>query len=656
MDFTATTVRGSGFRQGVTVKIAGQTATVVAVEPDRLDIVVPPSLTVAGPAVVEVIDPSGLSAVRLGGFLYREPLRVALLSPDRAPQQGGVAVELRGTGFMPGLGVSFGGTGSFQVEVAGMERAVAVAPPHAQGLVDVAAVLSGQTFVKPRSFLYGTGAVSRLPTPPVHDVRVEGAVAFVALGGESDIVGLDDEGNLVTYEQRRRTGSGGLMVADLSEPTVAREVKRVNVSAPGGVRRMARADNTLYMAAGSSGVVAVNVTQPANAAVSFTLPVQGEAVDVVTAGSLIFVADSSGVRVFRTGETELPMLVAHRPLPGGASALALHGGLLLASNASATDAKLYVLDARRGDLPPLAPEAHLPLSAPARHIAVEGTRAFVSLGRAGQVAIVELTDPTAPAPAGTLVLRDELNQGWLSAEQTLVAGDVVWVAGGGGKVQRFVAPVGQQPRWLETAAVTGDAKALARAGRYLMVGTLLLDVSGRAVEMPLTEADDAAGALAGSLVSVALDHLELRGTVPVAGAVVPVGVVPEVLLTGLPDMATAGAARLEGSDGAEVRVARQARADTEGGRLALVPQSPLAVSTDYVLRVGETLADLGGRPLGTDVAVRFRTGPSAAPEQPVILAMAPVTGLEAGGDTAVLTGEGFQPGCQVWVGDTLARE
>ncbi|HEX8697913.1 MAG TPA: IPT/TIG domain-containing protein, partial [Myxococcaceae bacterium] len=427
------------------------------------------------------------------------------------------------------------------------------------------------------------------------------------------------------------------------------------MSAPGGVRHMARAGNTLYMAAGNSGVVAVNVTQPANAAVTFTLPVQGEAVDVLTVGSLIFVADSSGVRVFRTGETELPMLVAHRPLPGGASALALHGGLLLASNASPTDARLYVLDARRGDLPQLAPEAQLPLSAPARHIAVEGTRAFVSLGRAGQVAIVELTDPAAPAPAGTLVLRDELNQGWISAEQTLVAGDVVWVAGGGGKVQRFVAPVGQQPRWLETAAVTGDAKALARAGRYLMVGTLLLDVNGRAVEMPLTDARDAAGALAGSLVSVALDHLELRGTVPVAGAVVPVGVVPEVLLTGLPDMATAGAARLEGADGAEVRVARQARADTEGGRLALVPQSPLAVSTDYVLRVGETLADLGGRPLGTDVAVRFRTGPSAAPEQPVILSMAPATGLEAGGDTAVLTGEGFLPGCQVWVGDTLAQ-
>ncbi|HEX8701694.1 MAG TPA: IPT/TIG domain-containing protein, partial [Myxococcaceae bacterium] len=220
-ELTATTVRGTGFRAGVTVKVAGQLATVLAVEPDRLDIVVPPSLTVAGPAAVEVIDPSGLSAVRLGGFLYREPLRVALLSPDRAPQQGGVAVELRGTGFMPGLGVRFGGTASFQVEVAGMERAVAVAPPHAQGLVDVEAVLSGQTFVKPRSFLYGTGAVSRLPTPPVHDVRVEGAVAYVALGGESDIVGLDDEGDLVTYEQRRRTSGGGLMVADLSEPTVA---------------------------------------------------------------------------------------------------------------------------------------------------------------------------------------------------------------------------------------------------------------------------------------------------------------------------------------------------------------------------------------------------------------------------------------------------
>ena len=654
-DFTATTVQGAGFRAGVAVKVAGQSATVLSVQPERIEIVVPPSISVAGPAAVEVVDPSGLSAVRLGGFLYREPLRLALLSPDRSPQQGGVAVEVRGTGFMPGLSVRFGGTSSFQVDVPSMERAVAVAPPHAQGLVDVEAVLGPQSAVKPRSFLYGTGAVSRLPTPPVRDVRVEGTVAYVALGGESDIVGLDAEGHLVTYEQGRRTSNGALLVADIGEPTVVREVKRLTLSAAGGVRRMAKAGNTLYLAAGSQGVVAVDVTQPANAAVKLTLPVQGEAVDVVASDSLIFVADSSGVRVFRTGETEQPMLMAQRALPGGASALALYGGLLLASNASATDARLYVLDARRGDLPPLSPAAQLPLSAPARHIAVEGTRAFISLGRAGQVAIAELTDPTAPAPAGTLVLRDELNQGWISAEQALVAGDVVWVAAGGGKAQRFLAPVGQTPQWLETAAVMGDAKALSRAGRYLMVGTLLLDVDGRPVELPLADARDKTGVLAGGLVSVALDHLELRGTVPVAGAVVPLGVMPEALLTALPDMATASAVRLESADGAEVQVARQSRADTEGGRLALVPQSPLSVGTEYVLRVGATLADLGGRALGADVAVRFRTGPSAAPEQPVILAMAPVTGLEAGGDAAVLSGEGFLPGCQVWVGDALAQ-
>ncbi|MET0406725.1 MAG: IPT/TIG domain-containing protein, partial [Cystobacter sp.] len=413
-DFTATTVWGAGFRDGVGVRVAGQVATVVSVQPDRIEIVVPPSLTVAGPAAVEVVDPSGLSAVRLGGFLYREPLRLALLSPDRSPQQGGVAVELRGTGFIPGLGMRFGGTDSFQVEVSSMERAVAVAPPHAQGLVDVEARLGTRSALKARSFLYGTGAVARLPTPPVRDVRVEGTVAYVALGGESDIVGLDAEGHLVTYEQGRKTGSGGLMVADIGEPTVAREVRRLSLGGVGGVRRMAKVGNTLYLAAGSQGVVAVDVTQPANAAVTLTLPVQGEAMDVVASDSVLFVADGSGVRVFRTGETEQPMLVAQRSLPGGASALALYDGLLLVSNASPTDARLHVLDARRGDLAPLTGESWLSLAAPARHIAVEGTRAFVSLGRAGQVAIVELTDPTAPAPAGTLVLKDELNQGWVS--------------------------------------------------------------------------------------------------------------------------------------------------------------------------------------------------------------------------------------------------
>ena len=54
----------------------------------------------------------------------------------------------------------------------------------------------------------------------------------------------------------------------------------------------------------------------------------------------------------------------------------------------------------------------------------------------------------------------------------------------------LLAPAGQAPQLLETAAVPGDAEAIARMGRYLLAGTLLLDVQGRRVDLPLSDPAD----------------------------------------------------------------------------------------------------------------------------------------------------------------------
>ncbi|MFP2932271.1 IPT/TIG domain-containing protein, partial [Pyxidicoccus sp. 3LG] len=604
----------------------------------------------AGPALVEVIDtPSGLRDARLGGFLYREPLRLLTLSSTQSPQQGGGDIVVTGRGFVPGLAVRFDTTPSFDARVLSMEQAVVRVPPHAAGLVDVTATLPGQSFVLPRSFLYGSGAVSRLPTLPVAQVLVDNGVAFAALGGETAIVGADG----TVYAESRATSEGGLLIARLSELPTITEVKTLTFPVTGGVRRLAKAGSRVYLAAGAAGVRVVEVSQVDAPVVTTTLGVTTAARDVLVRDDLLFVADGAGVSTYRLGETDAPLPVGSRALSGGAVSLASWGPYLLVADGNESAPRLHVLDARKGGLPTVGT---FPLSAPAQHLYAQGTRAYASLGRAKQVAVVELSDPANPAPAGQLVLTDAQGRTWMSAEQTWVSGGVAYVAAGGGKVQRFAVPVGQPPYALERAQVVGDARTLAFADNYLLVGTLLLDVNGRAVELPLELASDQSGALAGSLSAVALDHLELVGTTPESGDTVAPGEPVRVHLSELPDFATADAVTLSRDDGsnAAVAVARRVMATTEGADVVLEPYAPLATSAAYRLHIGQDLANLEGGKLGVDVDVRFRTASSANAERPVIARVEPAFGLEAGGDTVTVRGEHFVAGCTVAFGGTPA--
>ncbi|MBI5546909.1 MAG: IPT/TIG domain-containing protein, partial [Deltaproteobacteria bacterium] len=645
--FTPAVIRGSGFRNETTVRVAGSEALVTGSQPDRLDILIPPAPGFSpGPATVEVIDPSGLRTEVVGGVVYREPLRLVSLSPNRSGQQGGVGVTVRGAGFAPGLSVAFGNTNSFDVKVTSASTAVAIAPPGPAGLADVSAHLASQTATLSGAFLYGAGAVARLDAPPLRHVVVEGGAAYVTVGGELDVALVD--GSVV---RTLEATEGGLLIADLSEPTAVRTISRVTFPGHGGSYRLAKAGSTVYVAAGEAGTRLVDVTLPANPIELGSLASLGKSMDVATSGDVLFVADSSGVKVYRLGETSLPLAVGQRSLTSGATALALHGAYLLATTGEPSGASMVVMDARQGDLPVIG---SIPLAGPGRHIAVEGQRAFVSLGRLGQVDIVELADPAAPAPAGTLRVTDPVGGTSVSAEQTLVVADVAYVAAGRGKVQRFAVPVGAPPRKLEPAAVFGDAESLAFLGHYLVVATELLEKNGQLLEVPVQRADDADGRLVGALSSVALDHLEVRGSLPAQGEIAVPSRPIEVFLSDLPDPLTAGAVTVEDGAHQAVPVVRRVAADARGGKVVLEPRAVLGLDADYTIRVGASLADLQGGALGTESVVRFRTAALNSEEQPVIERASPAFGLIGGGNTIEILGSGFLSGCGVAIGGSPA--
>ncbi|TNV54629.1 IPT/TIG domain-containing protein, partial [Corallococcus exiguus] len=653
---TVVELKGAGFRAGDVVRVGGRPVTVTVVDENTLSLTIPPTpldssgLPVAGAAAVEVVDLSGLSALKLGGFVFRDALKLLALSPDRAPQQGGVKVQLTGRGFAPGMKVSFGGTNSFDVRVLGTQAVEAVAPTHVAGVVDVAVTLEGDTSLLPASFLYGSGAVSRLSTPPVRDVLVDNGVAYAALGATVDVYGAN--GTLLSAN--RKTPNGGLLLASLSEPTHVTSIAQLTFSGEGGSRRVLKRGNTVYVAAGSSGVQRVNVATPGQPALYSALTVPGGAADIALGGSLLFVGDSEGVKVFDVSNANAaaqPLRVGARAIPGGVGALALHGSRLLVSSAAKVAPKFHVLDARTGDL---VEQGVAELVAPAAHITAEGTRAFLSLGAAKQVALYELSG-SQPTPAGTLVVEDPLGGTWVSAEQTRVAAGVAYVAAGGGKVQRFSVREGMAPVRLGQAAVVGDARTLAFMGRYLLVGTLVLDDAGTAVELPLTDPTQAGLPLAGALASVELDTLEIRGTEPAEGDIVAPGAEVRVLLTSLPDVASAGQVTLvRADDGELVSVSRSVVTDTQGGQVVLTPSAPLALDTRYELRVGAGLKDLRGATLGTEARVRFRTSLNASQERPEVASVSPAYGLEAGGNAVDVLGTGFLQDCTVKVGGAVA--
>ncbi|HYO67364.1 MAG TPA: IPT/TIG domain-containing protein, partial [Archangium sp.] len=592
---TPVIITGEGFRNGTQVKVAGVLMPATFVNSGRLDVVVQPAPGLTpGPAAVELIDPSGISTLHPGGFLYRDPLKLLALTPDRSPQWGGTSVTLSGTGFAPGMEVLFDQTGSFNVQVLSTKKAIAVAPPHSAGLVGVTLKQGTQTSVKASSFLYGSGAVARLDTPPVRHVLVSNGIIYAAVGGEVDVVG--PKGTPV-YELGRKYPSGGLLVADPADPTNIQEINepRETLHNAGGAWRLARQGNRLYMASGTGGLRIYDVTLPARPVLRGTLPsASGATVDVVVSGEMLYVADGRGVTAYRLTETSMPIETASRALPGGVTALAVHEHRLLVASGAAGSETLHVLDARTGNLAQIGSSS---LAGKARHITVEGSRAFVSLGALAQVAIYSLS-PANPLLSATLTLTDPLDNGWVSAEQTLVSGGIAYIAAGGGEVQRFAVPQNAAPSLLERAPVVGDARTMAFMGRYLLVGTLVLDVGGTAVELPAQDSTQASGSLAGGLASVALDHIELRGTVPAYGERVALATSPKVLLTELPDTSTLGAISLKDAAGNTVPVLKRAESDEDGARVVVSPYSPLTVDTEYVLGVGSTLANLKGGALG----------------------------------------------------------
>ena len=204
----AVTIVGSGFEEGVAVEIGG----VPAVSPVRISGSLVSILSPAGKpgrADVVVTNPSGKLARLDEGFLYYDAFGIDSITPSSGPQSGGIAVTVKGFGFVPESVVLFGSRVAIEVKVVDAETILCIAPssevagPTTVRVTTPAGVSSlekGFTYqpellikdISPRAgFMDGGETLTIVGTGMSADV--EGIAVFLGTS-KAEVTGVSDDG------------------------------------------------------------------------------------------------------------------------------------------------------------------------------------------------------------------------------------------------------------------------------------------------------------------------------------------------------------------------------------------------------------------------------------------------------------------------------
>jgi hypothetical protein len=110
------------------------------------------------PVDIKITNPDGQSITLSGAFQYTAaPLSITAISPGSGSNAGGATVSISGTGFtssLNGASVKFGGVAATNLTVLDAATLTVKAPAHANGTVDVAVTMGGQTITALAAFTY----------------------------------------------------------------------------------------------------------------------------------------------------------------------------------------------------------------------------------------------------------------------------------------------------------------------------------------------------------------------------------------------------------------------------------------------------------------------------------------------------------------------
>jgi hypothetical protein len=182
----------------------------------------------------------------------------------------------------------------------------------------------------------------------------------------------------------------------------------------------------LLVAAGSEGLLLVDVSDPADpqrlaslelAGPALSLSVDGDTAYVAMGGAGVAVVDVAGAQPTLSGTLSLPGFAAAATVTDGVAYVAACDQLVAIDvTTSATLGSVWLDDAYQGER----------LVAPAKGVTVTGDVAFVAAGRYGAVAI-DVSDPSQMKPLGNCTLAQEPS---FYASGLRIEGDTLFVAGG----------------------------------------------------------------------------------------------------------------------------------------------------------------------------------------------------------------------------------
>jgi len=207
------------------------------------------------------------------------------------------------------------------------------------------------------------------------------ALSFISIPGFANNV--DISGNIAYVA----AGSTGLQVVDVSDRRSPRIIGSLDT--PGNANDVRVVGTRAYIADGSAGLRIIDVTNPASPTLLGALDTPGEANDVVVVGNLAYVADgASGLQIIDVGDPIAPRLIGTLDTPGTARGVDVSGNLAVIADGSS----LRIVDVGN----PSNPVARGSLATTdARDVTVEGAIAYLA-DFSGSLKTIDFSTPTAP--------------------------------------------------------------------------------------------------------------------------------------------------------------------------------------------------------------------------------------------------------------------
>lgn len=278
--------------------------------------------------------------------------------------------------------------------------------------------------------------------------------------------------------QTRLTLSGTGLSADtrvwLVPEVTDRVARRASLHTWGGPYELVRRGHLVYVANKLSGLMIVDIADPAAPRILGVVDTPGQVMQVVLAGHYAYLADGKGgLRIVDVADPEQPKEVASLPMI--ALRLAIRGGYLYAAMAGNG---LQVVDVSS----PTQPRAvmQLPTAAPLIDVAVHEDRLVLGYTKGG-VALARLDNPARPAIEQRLDLEGSI-RGLASQGTELFVVTRIFDKETGGHLVRVDLAEPSRPRILSTTPLYGHPSDIEWTGDRVLVcleanGVRIFDVA-----------------------------------------------------------------------------------------------------------------------------------------------------------------------------------